>query len=281
LIPLVGLILLAGCARYSPPSPPTPRDATNVMASFGRTWDATLNEFADRNIPIRTIDRASGLVLTEQLMASSDTKQFADCGRRGAEELPATQALYNVLVHGDSQRATVKITMQWTYVSAKVSRECSTLHRWERQTEDEIRQRAERALAEATAAPDTEPVRPARVAKAPAAASTISIACDSFIPSRLPEADETDRRLYVGDLQRNGVVECVDQAPPNVVRVLVAPGYRILQPERREAYLARLYAMYRSWGNVYMELWGDGGKFGEYLNGRYQASTSARRPGQQ
>ncbi|MGH9897071.1 MAG: hypothetical protein ACREA0_34765, partial [bacterium] len=63
------LVASIGCG-YQPPAPPMPRDATEVTASFGRTWDAVIDEFADRNIPIRTIERASGLIATELLSIS-------------------------------------------------------------------------------------------------------------------------------------------------------------------------------------------------------------------
>src|SRR5215475_14034464 len=97
--------LCAACVTYTPPPPPTPREATQVNASLGQTWDAVIDEFADRNIPIRTIERASGLVATEQLTVPPSASGDADCGH--FDSYPTrrpTHAIYNVLVRGDSAK---------------------------------------------------------------------------------------------------------------------------------------------------------------------------------
>jgi hypothetical protein len=49
--PLALALLLAGCFKYQPPAPPTPRDATLVSASMGRTWDAVIDMFAATRRP--------------------------------------------------------------------------------------------------------------------------------------------------------------------------------------------------------------------------------------
>ena len=45
-------------------------------------WNAVVDVFSERNIPIKTIDRTSGLIATEQLSvaSSTDTGGWADCG---------------------------------------------------------------------------------------------------------------------------------------------------------------------------------------------------------
>jgi hypothetical protein len=152
------LFLLISCTSYRPPPPPAPREATHVNASMGRTWDALINQFGARDIPIRTIQEASGLVVTDQLSVGREGYRWADCGLTGGggsdnqkpplpvgprdpapESLGPTHATYNVLVRGDSLESTVKATVRWVHNS----RECTTNHSWERALELQVKQAAE------------------------------------------------------------------------------------------------------------------------------------------
>jgi hypothetical protein len=300
----LALALCAACLQYTPPAPPPPSEATNVRASFGQTWDAVIDEFADRNIPIRTIERASGLVATEQLTVPLSAAGDADCGRVGTYPPRApTHAIYNVLVRGDSVRSTVKVTMRWMYIAEKTSIECSTRRRWEQALEDTARLRAERvAAAAASFAPPTLPAprseadpgpaltggrsagraepAPSQPTPAIAGSSSSRFSCAGVARGQLPEQQDELRRLYVGDLRRAGIVKCVEQLPPDLVRVMVGPGFESLPSETREAKLSRLYGMYGSWGRVYLELWTETGKFAEYVDGDYRSIQTPRTPGQ-
>ena len=129
-----------------------------MYASMGRTWDAVVNQFAARNIPIRTIEKASGLIVTDQLSIGREGYRWADCGLTGGgtsnyqkpplpvgssgpapESLGPTHATYNVLVTGDSLESTVKATVRWVYNR----KECATNHSWERSLELQVKQTAE------------------------------------------------------------------------------------------------------------------------------------------
>lgn len=97
-VALLATAVVAGCAA-APIAPPAPRDPpTEVSASFGDTWDAVIDEFASQNIPIATIDRASGIVATTQLRVPAGQPEIADCGTLGRNALWPTHATYNVLV---------------------------------------------------------------------------------------------------------------------------------------------------------------------------------------
>ena len=104
--------LLSACIGYTPPGLPTPGEATQVRASFGRIWDAVIDQFADGNIPIRTIERASAMIATEQLSVGSEARKPADCGKQNGNRIPPNYAIYNVLVRGDSCSSTVKATVR-------------------------------------------------------------------------------------------------------------------------------------------------------------------------
>jgi hypothetical protein len=146
--------ITSACATKNiPPGPPTPHEATEILASRGRTWDVVIEFFADGNIPIRTMDRASGFIATELLgVHSREATAWADCGRKVAGgfapqdatlEIVPTLAIYNVLVRGDSSSSTAKITVRWSIGAG--AGECSTRGRWEVEAEQDIKLRAEAA----------------------------------------------------------------------------------------------------------------------------------------
>ena len=138
--------LLAGCGSpaYQPPPRPAPREASHVVASMGQTWDAVIDVFATRNIPIRTIERASGLIVTDALRVGEEGVAWATCGSLGGQVLPPDRATYNVLVRGDSNEATVRTTVLWSRTEDPGITECASTYIWERALETDVKARAER-----------------------------------------------------------------------------------------------------------------------------------------
>lgn len=135
------LLLLASCSsKVEGPPPIAPREASQVNAPVSKTWDAVVGVFADLSIPIRTMERASGLIVTDPLSVDPRrSDQWADCG-----ESRSNRASYNVLVRGDRGASTVKVTVRWTYVGdSGVIRECRTRGVWEQRLEGEIAIRAQ------------------------------------------------------------------------------------------------------------------------------------------
>jgi hypothetical protein len=261
-----------------------------------------IDEFADRNIPIATIERASGLIATEQLSVGSDARGEADCGRLNGRRLLPTHAIYNVLVRGDAARSTVKATMRWIRVTNEGAETCATLHRWEAALEDRIKQRAERPMASrpvrsqpsimppvdpapATAAlprTDSASARPADDGATPADSgggpSPVGFTCDGVSTGPMENPEDELRRMYVGDLRRNGLVACLEQIPPDLVRVLVGPRYPSITPDERDFWFGRLRGKYGAWGDVVLELWSREGKFAEYNRSGYEEVRSPRPP---
>ena len=145
------LICTASCVPTAP-APPTPHSGMDIGASFGRTWDAVIDEFARNNIPIKTIDRSSGLIATDALKVGPSLAEAADCGKDAvAGTVYATDATYNALVRGDSTHSTLRITVRWTRLGKSreladrsiVNEECSTRATWETSLEQKIKQAAE------------------------------------------------------------------------------------------------------------------------------------------
>ncbi len=141
----VVLVGLAGCIRYTPPQPASPHDPAPVAASFGKTWDAVIDVFGDRTIPIRNMERASGFIATDALPAGPNDRDYADCGSREKVVYAPSRVTYNVVVRGDSSQSTVKMTARWTFLmTANELIYCESRGIFEREFERRIRDRAER-----------------------------------------------------------------------------------------------------------------------------------------
>jgi hypothetical protein len=104
---------VAACTPVPPKTYPLPEPAT-FDASFGRTWDAVIDHFAVGSIPIATIERASGLIVTRPLrigLSRESAQKLADCGTDvlGTAGWP-TESSYNIRVTGDSAKSTMRVT---------------------------------------------------------------------------------------------------------------------------------------------------------------------------
>jgi len=149
----LSVVAVLGCTPQ-PPAAPAPHTAMSVNASFGRTWDALIDDFAGNNIPIKTIDRTSGLIATDKLSVAASLTDAADCGTNW-DHTPAlpTDVEYNALVRGDSSHSTIRVTARWTRTGqsrvlgdkTRVTEECSTRATWETSLEDQIKKSAEGA----------------------------------------------------------------------------------------------------------------------------------------
>ena len=116
----IGVIaFLLGCSPVPPKTYPTPEPAS-ISASFGRTWDAIIEHFAAQSVPIRTIERASGIIVTDEMSVTSGyASVWADCGMDVlGTPVPANRASYNVLVRGDSSASSVRVTATFRVLNA-------------------------------------------------------------------------------------------------------------------------------------------------------------------
>jgi hypothetical protein len=135
-------LVLAGCVSL-PPAPPQRAD-TAVNASFGKTWDAVVDYFARSSIPVKTIDRSSGLIAAEATRLSGDNSSYATCSNGFLKRSPEG-ASFNALVRGDSTRSTVRVTATWMVATAPGTKavQCVTTDAWERNFESAIKTKAE------------------------------------------------------------------------------------------------------------------------------------------
>ena len=118
----------AGCMQqpvhHALPAP------VNVPASFDRTWAAVIDIFSAGSIPIRTMEKASGLIVAEPLAIGLEmSRRYADCGAGAFGPNVANRASYNVRVTGDSTASLVRVTANF---SSTVLGQCTSLGEFER-----------------------------------------------------------------------------------------------------------------------------------------------------
>ncbi|HET9041010.1 MAG TPA: hypothetical protein VFN40_12610 [Gemmatimonadales bacterium] len=234
-----------------------------MAAGAGETWDAVVDLFAARNIPIRTIERASGLVAAEELSLGGEGSEWADCGRLNGSPLYPNRAIYNVLVRGDSAGSSVKATVRWVYLNSdRRAVECSTTHAWEEAFEAEVRSRAESprmagamsssaatAPPRVDAAPAPSPTPPAPVSprRAPASAPPPTARADEpptsgdARPNNLLLSFEAFRRA-MGDMERKGLV--LSYRERTIERLEVDLTARAFGEPTLEYQLTRLFLAY-------------------------------------
>ncbi len=139
LFAVLSVVSLTACGTgYVPPRlAVVPREATPVSASYDTTWATVVSYFADRNVAIRTIEKASGIIVAEALRADMQNREpikdkkgkvvhylgslpqlgppiFADCGSSEGYPLDLLAASFNVRVLGDKNRSTVRVTARFT-----------------------------------------------------------------------------------------------------------------------------------------------------------------------
>jgi hypothetical protein len=144
-------VSLAACIPTVPPAPPVPHEAMQVNAPAAKTWDAVIDVFAAKNIPIKTLDHSSGFIAAEEMRVPRPEGRgaespYADCGTMNKIPQVPTHANYNIRVKGDSTRSTVQVTVLWKDVydvKTGSTTQCSTKGTWETDAETEIKKRAE------------------------------------------------------------------------------------------------------------------------------------------
>lgn len=132
------LLALAACSA-APKTVATPRQPLSVQATGDELWSATLATLAEQSIPIKTSDRSSGLITTEEVIVPvSEGRKVADCG----PIVGAGRVQYSILIAA----STLRITPRFTYANiyGQTQGECVTRGIVESKLEAAIKQRAER-----------------------------------------------------------------------------------------------------------------------------------------
>lgn len=168
---IAAVATLGTCVSYQPPQSPAPREGTQATAPFDSTWSAVVSYFASRNLSIRTIEKASGIIVAEagraDLLANRPVQidangnhmyrngkpvlgapVYADCGTiKGPPVDPITGA-FNVFVRangaGSIVKASVRYTSQYLTAAGPIAVECVSLGKWESELEALVKEQVER-----------------------------------------------------------------------------------------------------------------------------------------
>ena len=133
------------------PEPPVAREpeqsSTPVAASVDATWQAVLDVLASRGIPVRTLDREGGRIVTGPIAADPTRgPTWGDCGRVvEAWESKPTKGEVTVLARSQGLGSAIRVTTRWTATTWDVTQQCDARGSWEQELEREVKQKAERA----------------------------------------------------------------------------------------------------------------------------------------
>ena len=130
------LLLIAACSLPAP----TYVAPVEIAAPFEKTWNAVIDVFASQSIPISTIDKSSGLIVSSGFFLSGDVaKNWATCGRGLINLNWAKRADFNVLVRATGTGSSARVTARWT----QDGYECPTTGTWERGFQLRLKQAVE------------------------------------------------------------------------------------------------------------------------------------------
>ena len=108
------LILLTVSACAKPPEIHQVDKSKTFNDSFETTWSRVIQFFTSNNIPIKTIDKSSGVIYAEKLNGTKEEgERYADCGTPGIALILSTKISMNIFVQklGSTQsKATINTT---------------------------------------------------------------------------------------------------------------------------------------------------------------------------
>ena len=144
---LLILPMVAACTTAPKPRDLPLREPVPVAASFDQTWYAAISVLTQRGLPIRTVDKASGVVTTDALELSGDEEKGADCGSLLGLPYYPHRATFSVVVRGDSARSVAQVSARWVWVGEHRRNidECASKGIVESRLESEIKTIAESA----------------------------------------------------------------------------------------------------------------------------------------
>ena len=105
------IILTMAVAVLACGAPAVKHDFVNhrlLASDFQKTWNAVIDFFAENNVPIKTIDKSSGLIYAEHQIFP---ETWIDCGQPSAYEgFSDYTGNFNVLVRGVDDSIQVRVT---------------------------------------------------------------------------------------------------------------------------------------------------------------------------
>lgn len=128
-IAIVGLMIFvfAGCATA--PKPRTIVKAFDFTNDYDAVWSATVETFAELNLPIDNMEKDSGLITTDWIdFTGTGNDVYCDCGGLGLAIENSRQGKFNVFVKEAATGSTVKVNCTYQQTASlgdtRVNRNC-------------------------------------------------------------------------------------------------------------------------------------------------------------
>ena len=83
LLAIIIAVVLVGCKAYEPPKEYNFEKTKTINKNYDAIWSELIAWFGSENIPIRTIDKASGIISTDYSLSPDKFAYYADCGSSG------------------------------------------------------------------------------------------------------------------------------------------------------------------------------------------------------
>jgi len=165
LLPLFLLLVCLGCATAPPKFEFNP--VATIKGDYDKTWAAIVEYFAVGNLPIKTIEKDSGLIVSDWMDASDGTgmredKTICDCGGAGLTIQKWTRGKFSVFAKKiDDSSCDMRVTCTYqqyrTFSDAGNTVNCNSNGNLEKMLHDYVR-----AKVEGTALPEVPNFRPGK-----------------------------------------------------------------------------------------------------------------------
>ena len=141
------VVIFGGCASYQPPKEYNFNKTRIYNQKFDDIWDKAIKYFTDNNIPVMSMDKNSGFIISEYLSKSNLTSDCYDCGKGFiTNPLSDNHAKINVYLKNSSHDSTE--VMVTTFFIADVDKgkglsriDCSSTGKFEKQFFDYLDRR--------------------------------------------------------------------------------------------------------------------------------------------
>jgi hypothetical protein len=145
-IAIVGLFifLFSGCATA--PKPRTIVNAFDYQNDYDAVWSATVETFAELNLPIDNMEKDSGLITTDWIdFTGSGNEAYCDCGGLGLAIENSRQGKFNVFVKQAGTGSSVKVNCMYQQTASlgdtRANRNCLSTGGLEARIAESIREK--------------------------------------------------------------------------------------------------------------------------------------------
>lgn len=197
----VGLLCVVGVAAIACATAPKVHrfpKAKTIKVGYNAAWGAVLDVFADRNIPIATMEKVSGIIVSDW-MSTKGANSVRDCGSPGIASVRQDQGKFNVRIRrvGGGVRVTVNSRFVQRRVFDNMVRdvECQSTGKVERLVHSAV----------ANAGPDL----PAGSPTSPTTGRPTDLTRGSAIESETTKADGTGGNSCYGNGTCNDGLTCL------------------------------------------------------------------------